>query len=389
MLLLLLACSNPELQADYDARKTAALADPGPPASGWRAEGALRLSAELLEELIAASIKSESKAAEPINLSGLGTLKPVLTLDRFKLVDGDCKTCIGAEGTLSGNAIIKVAGIKKKIPFTADFTLDMSFETETRANKDGSALRHIILKPSKVRKLKVELSGAGKALDLEKPLKTYGEQVLERIEPVDLGDLGGPELHLRDVRVKEEGGVMRIELLTDAPENAQVRSWPEVPEQGFQVVMSEAALLNIARREAFTLGEVSPGTGIYAEPTSLDLEGQGFEMGLRIWRLDGTDWWRDYTLSGDISILKEELVLKATSVEEGDKSKGAGIADPLALIGEAYIMRILQDSAQGALPGSEQFEVGSSAWNVVLEDAQGVGENLVMSGRIRVGKKGR
>ena len=389
MLLLLLACSNPALQDEYDARKTAALSDPGEPASGWRAEGALRLSAELLEELMAASIKSESKAAEPIDLSGLGTLKPVLTLDSFELVDGDCKTCVGARGTISGNAVIKVAGLKKKIPFTADFTLDMTFETEARTNPDGSALRHIILKPSKVRKLKVELSGAGKALDLEKPLKTYGEQVLERIEPVDLGDLGGPELHLRDVRIKEEDGVMRIELLTDAPKNAPVRSWPEVPQQGFQVVMSEAALLSIARREAFTLGEVSPGTGIYAEPTSLDLEGQGFEMGLRVWRLDGSDWWRDYTLSGDISILKEELVLKANSVEEGGKSKGAGIADPLALIGEAYIMRILQDSAQGALPGSEQFEVGSSAWTVVLEDAQGVGENLVMSGRIRVGKKAR
>lgn len=389
MLLLLLACSNPALQDEYDARKTAALASPGEPASGWRAEGALRLSAQLLEELMAASIKSESKAAEPIDLSGLGTLKPVLTLDKFKLVDGDCKTCVGAEGTVSGNAIIKVAGIKKKIPFTADFTLDMTFETEARTSKDGAALRHIILKPSKVRKLRVELSGAAKALDLEKPLKTYGEQVLERIEPIDLGDLGGPELHLRDVRVKEEDGVMRIELLTDAPKNVPVKSWPEVPQQGFQVVMSEAALLSIARREAFTLGEVAPGTGIYAEPTSLDLDGMGFEMGLRVWRLDGNDWWRDYTLSGDISILKEELVLKATGVEEGEKSKGAGIADPLALIGEAYIMRILQDSAQGALPGSEQFEVGSSAWTVVLEDAKGVGENLVMSGRIRVGKKGR
>ena len=389
MLLLLLACTNPALQDEYDARKTAALASPGEPASGWRAEGALRLSAQLLEELMAASIKSESKAAEPIDLSGLGTLKPVLTLDKFKLVDGDCKTCVGAEGTISGNAIIKVAGIKKKIPFTADFTLDMTFETEARTSKDGAGLRHIILKPSKVRKLRVELSGAAKALDLEKPLKTYGEQVLERIEPIDLGDLGGPELHLRDVRVKEEDGVMRIELLTDAPKNVPVKSWPEVPQQGFQVVMSEAALLSIARREAFTLGEVAPGTGIYAEPTSLDLDGMGFEMGLRVWRLDGNDWWRDYTLSGDISILKEELVLKATEVEEGEKSKGAGIADPLALIGEAYIMRILQDSAQGALPGSEQFEVGSSAWTVVLEDAQGVGENLVMSGRIRVGKKGR
>lgn len=389
MLLLLLACSNPELQADYDARKTAALSDPGAPSSGWQAEGALRLSAELLEELMAASIKAESKAAEPIDLKGMGTVKPVLTLDSFKLVDGDCKTCIGAQGTLSGNATIKVAGIKKKIPFTADFTLDMTFETEARAHKDGSALRHIILKPSKVRKLKVELSAAGKALDLDQYLKTYGEQVLERIEPVDLGDLGGPELHLRDVRVKEEGGVMRIELLTDAPKGAPIKSWPEVPDTGFQVVMSEEALLSIARREAFALGEVSPGTGIFAEPTSLDLEGMGFEMGLRVWRLDGSDWWRDYTLKGDLSIVKEELVLKASSVEEGDKSKGAGIADPLALIGEAYIMRILQDSAQGALPGSEQFEVGSSSWNVVLEDAQGVGDNLVMSGRIKVGKKGR
>ncbi len=389
MLLLLLACSNPELQADYDARKTAALASPGEPKSSWKAEGALRLSAELLEELMAASIKAESKAAEPIDLSGLGTLKPVLTLDSFKLVDGDCKNCVGAQGTVSGNAVIKVAGIKKKIPFTADFTLDMTFETESRKAKSGDTLRHIILKPSKVRKLKVELSGAAKALDLEKPLKSYGEQVLERIDPVDLGDLGGPELHLRDVRVKEEGGVMRIELLTDAPENAPVKAWPEVPQAGFQVVMSESALLAIARREAFTLGEVSPGTGIYAEPTSLDLDGQGFEMGLRVWRLDGSDWWRDYTLSGDVSIVKEELLLKANSVEEGDKSKGAGIADPLALIGEAYIMRILQDSAQGALPGSEQFEVGSSTWKVVLEDAQGVGENLVLSGRIKAGKTPR
>lgn len=384
MLLLLLACSNPELQADYDARKTAALSDPGEPASGWRAEGALRLSGELLEELMASSIKTESKAADPIDLKGLGSVKPVLTLDSFKLVDGDCKTCVGAQGQVSGNAVVKVAGLKKKIPFTADFTLDMTFETEARGD-----LRHIILKPHKVRKLKVELSGAGAALDLEKPLKSYGEQVLTRIEPVDLGDLGGPELHLRDVRVKEEDGAMRIELLTDAPEKAPVSAWPEVPEQGFQVVMSEDALLAIARREAFALGEVASGTGIFAEPTSLDLDGQGFEMGLRVWRLGSPDWWRDYTLSGDISIVKEELVLKATDVQEGDKSKGAGIADPLALIGEAYIMRILQDSAQGALPSSEQFEVGSAAWNVIVEDAQGVGENLVMSGRIRVGKQNK
>lgn len=379
-LFLLFSCSNPALQEEYEARKAAALSAPGEVPKGWEAEGALRMCGPAMEQMLGTAIARESKAARPMDVKGMGTIKPVLELKSFKLIEPACKECVGTKGRLEGNAEVKVAGIKTKIPFKANFEMDLRFSSEQRGER-----RHIVLTPQEVRKLKVKFEGAA-PMNLSGVVEKYGAQVLAQIDPVDLGDLGGPELHLRDARVVGDGGCMRIELLTDAPEPAAVGKWPKAPEEGWQAVVSEEALLAIARREAFALGDVADGMGIYAEPTSLDVDGDAFTLGLRVWRLGGPDWWRDYTLKGSLAVKGQELVLAADEVIEGPKSEGAGVADPLALVGEAYLMRILQDSAQGALPAADSFSMGSSQWSVVTEDARGVGDSLVISGKIQIGK---
>ena len=74
---------------------------------------------------------------------------------------------------------------------------------------------------------------------------------------------------------------------------------------------------------------------------------------------------------------------------EGNKSTRAGLADPLALIAESFILDGISDQLSQSLPNSKSTQMSGLKWKLQLEDWSTSGQSVKLSGSIDVseGKK--
>ncbi len=376
--LLWLACSAEDVTADFEARKARALGEPAPWTEGWDTEVAMRLDGALVSTLIQSSANAELKGLEPIDVGGIGEVKLKGEMTQARLTKSTCEGCVGLAGTIEGTARLKVKGVKQALPFTLRFKGQLQFDSV-----EVGAGRNLTMSLKKVQDLELELAGYEGQLGggLKKQVKT----LLGRVDAVDLGPIGSPNLPLRDLRLRGDKEGLTIEALATCVEGAGTRL-PAWGRHDFSVVLSEGVLLDSARKEAFNAGDVSGehGLDIHAEPTSLHFEGDRFTMGLRVWRLEGTGWWRDYTLEGPVSVKRGFVRLKAESLEQGEKSPGAAIVDPLSWLGEGFIMDTMAEAAQGGFPTRDAFAVGDTKLTTALTGVEGQGGALVLMGKATV-----
>ena len=374
--LLWMACSAEDVTADFEARKAHALGDPAPWKEGWETEVALRLDGALVSKLVQGSANAELKGLEPVEVGGLGRVTFTAEMSEALLTKATCEACVGLTGTIEGKARLKVAGVSKDVPFTVRFKGQLEF-----ASVEVGAGRNLTMSLRKVQDLEL----AGYEGQLGGGLKKQLKGLLGKVDAVDLGPIGSVELPLRDIRLRGDKEGLTIEALATCVDSAGT-GLPAWGKQDFTVVLSEGVLLGTARKEALNAGDVSGehALDIHVEPTSLDVEGEGFTMGLRVWRLEGTGWWRDYTIEGPIQVERGLVRMRAESVEEGDKSPGAAIVDPLSWLGEGFIMDTMAEAAQGGFPTRDAFGVGDLKMTTVLTGVEGKGDALVLVGSARV-----
>ena len=91
---------------------------------------------------------------------------------------------------------------------------------------------------------------------------------------------------------------------------------------------------------------------IVPEPTHLTIEGDTFELGLRLWRVSGRGWWRDYTISGTVEAGTKRVLLAPVSVTKDAASPGAALVDPLAFLGQGVILRTIESALNTSMPAS-------------------------------------
>jgi len=372
--LLMLACKADDVTGEYEARKAHALGPPAPFVEGWATEVALRLGEELVTSMLKGAANEELAGAPPLDLP-LGKVRFDAELKRVQLIEPGCDQCVGLRGTIKGTARVRVKQLKKEIPFTLRFRAQLHFET----SDGGLRGRHLFMSLEDIQELELDL--AGYEAELSKPLKRASKDLLERVQDVDLGAIATPELTLRDVRVRGSTDGLLIEALAVCVEAAGM-TLPPWDGEGFQVVVSEGVLLDASRKEAFQAGDISGehALNLHAEPTSLDIEGDHFTLGLRLWRLEGSGWWRDYTLEGPIELSKGHIRLKADDLHEGERSPGAALVDPLSWLGEGVFLETIAESAHGAWPAREAFPVGDLQLTTTLTSARGVGDALILEG---------
>ena len=385
-MLLLLACSAEDVTAEFEARKAEALGPPAQLESGWEQEVVLLLGDEVVTRMVTGAVDAELAKTKPVDVAGLGKVKLKTRLEHLKLIKAQCDGCVGVRGRLEGTANVKVGKVKKTLPLTVKFKAQVEF-----ASKDaGLRGRNLVMSLRKVQDLEVEAGSLG--AQLSKPLRNWSQELLEEVEEVDLGPVGSEDLPLRDVRLQGSPQGLRIEALASCVGPCGTAVDPDWDGEGFQVVVSEALLLDTARKAAFAEGDISGdhALDIWAEPTSLDVDGDRFEMELRLWRIEGTGWWRDYTLRGPLALERGHLKLSADELEESGRSDGAAVVDPLAWLGEWLILDTMADSAHGAFPARDAFAVGDLQLTTTLKTLHGEGDALVLDGEVAVhglGKK--
>lgn len=370
--LALAGCSK-DIQEQYDKAKVYAMEVADGVPRGWDADAYLLLSEELVSALLTTGLQTALDTVEPVDVGGKATLTPNATIRSLTLLEkASCDECVGFRAKLDGKLSVVAGKVKEEVPFEVTIGASMAF-----TSRDENGLRVMDVKVRSLDRFELEV-GKGVALDLDAALRGWGEALVARMPPYNLGAIGGEELGILDVRLLPEGQGLRVEMLTDAAHGVAVKTEVSLPKNGFILAISEGTLVDIARREAFGLGELA--LDIYAEPTSLDVEGNRFAMGLRLWRLAGSGWWRDYVVQGKIDVSGKLLRLTPDAAEEIDASDGAALADPLATLGESLILDALIDSAGQSLPGHSATKVDGLGFTLTVRDAAGQGDALVLSG---------
>jgi hypothetical protein len=146
--------------------------------------------------------------------------------------------------------------------------------------------------------------------------------------------------------------------------------------------VSQDSLLDLARAAAFRYGAVSHD--IVVEPTALSITGDAFDLGLRLWKPVGKGWWRDYTVHGTVKKAARGVKLSPETVVEGEKSRGAALADPLSALAEGYILKVLEDSVATSLPDRRSTEVDALKNDVRIQSVAGRQGDLVVSGTMSI-----
>lgn len=376
---LLLAACPASVMPQYGVARDAALAAPGPLPERWRPDLIVELSDDLVADLVDAGVEASGGIpSEPISIGGIGTVTPDLEITEIDVSSGErCRDCVRVRASVEGHVRWKIGRNKGRTRVSASGELDLEV---VAVEDDGEWTA--TLQPHRVRDLEVELGGNAASLTQlgTGPLEQWvKEQIVAHVPPYELGPYGSEDLPIRALRVSHPPGSLRLAMLTTSPTPTRVVP-PEPPATGFTVAISQDSLLDLARREAFLAGPLS--YDVVVEPTSLTMREDQFTMGMRLWRTKGRGWWRDYTVRGSAGVVRKGLQLSPDAVEEGERSPGAALVDPLAALGEGIILDTIQDAIATTVPIRRNQRLGSKVLSVRFREAEGEGARLLLHGKV-------
>ncbi len=382
LLLLFSGCAG-SVHGLYDEARLEALAVPGPPGENWQPDARAIVSGELVHSLVVEAVTStlaeQGTILLPLPAGQEARLEPRVNLRRLDISVGEsCIECFAVDIRLRGQLHWSLGIAQGDIPFQVQTEGELLFTSE--ASAQGHRLQAHL---ASLHHLRLRLGDFRLSSDaLENELRAWlRRQLLERLGPISLGEIGGAELPVRALRIRPEGYGVGIELLSIAPHHNGLAPVESVREEGWQAQVSSDTLLSLARRAAFEQGEL--GRGIFLDPRGLNLDGQDFEILLRVWRLQGRGWWRDYRIRGRIQLGRQKLKLIPDNVEELAQSRGAGLADPLALMAEGLIVDAISAGAAQALPLRHGIQLGAQSFQARLEEAVGSQGQLLVKGSLQ------
>lgn len=371
---------TPDVRQLYEQTREEALASPGGAPSAWTPHATLGLAWPLVDDLLSDAVDDALVAAGkpievPLPLGVVGRVSPSLTLEQAHLgMATECETCARLEASFSGHLGWKLAAIEGKVPLDAQ--VDLVVDLVSREVQDGlvveGVLKRVGVRP--FRALKVPKMEA----DLSSSVAEWIQERLQKEVPrVPIANVGSRDAPLRALRVRPVQEELRIEVLTLSPAATDVAD-PQRGDADWAVAVDQAALLDLARRAAF---EAGPGEfDVAVEPRSLSIDGGTFSMGVRLWRLAGKGWWRDYTIRGHLKVGAKNLKMNPEDVTEVGHSQGAGLADPLAALLKGRILGAIEEGATVARPASQTEKVGGSTLELEVQTAEGAGGRLLVRG---------
>lgn len=381
-LLFSLACT-PDVRPLYEEERARALAIATEAPTRWDpdlvvaiGEGALGSAVDAAGS--AALEANASKLALTLPLGAAAELKPQLRVTRAELGPGQgCESCLHFELDIRGDVKWALGNLGGSFParIVAAGQLQIVVEKGTQ----------VVARPFRVGKVEVSGGDFGALrVDPSSVLQDYVRAAIgEALPPVPLVDLGKSGLPIRLVRVRNGKDAVRIEVLTDVP-GATAAVVPDPGKDGILVGVSESAAAGLLRRAAFQKGPMEYNVAV--DPRTLDVDGQTFALGLRVWRLEGRGWWRDYDVRGNLAVNDGKLHLQTDTrlVKQVAASPGAGLADPLAALLEGKFLEIIADQLSQTLPAARREDLGMIGLKATADKSMGVADTLLFGGEVRV-----
>jgi hypothetical protein len=359
----------------YEAAKADALRDPGPPPAGWTADAWIQIASPTLDHLLEAILQQNATLSATFD-AGLVQLSPELVVSHLDVLPpAGCQECLTVDVDLTGNLGIDSPLGHTSTSLTATGRFDSVFEVVQTV--DGW---EVDARPKKLRNIAVSLGASRYGVPLGAISDWITQNLLAEVPGIPLTQIPAQDLPLRAVRVLPVGKAVRVEVLTRAPDPVPAPIAPARLEDGWMVGISQGSLLAAARAQAFRQGPVA--YGVVPEPTALDIAAGTFTLGLRLWRIEGRGWWRDYTVLGKVALQGDSIDLTANQVIEGPKSPGAVIADPLAALAEGKILDALENALEITLPTAQNAQVAGLRTELVLQELAPEGAGLRASGTL-------
>lgn len=373
---LLLGCAKSVLP-DYEAAKREALAAPAALPSNWKPDAVLHLSQDLVDAWLGAALDAHGTLTGTID-TGLAELTPKLTVRELALTRAPgCVDCLQVNATLEGR--VGWSTVLGSGATDAEVTLAFDAVFEAAPRSDGVWV--VRATPRRVRDLKVDIAGAA-LVDAKVPIRAWLDDALaQQIGPIALAELGSSDLPLLGARVVPSGRTVQVQLHTASPTPVAVPTDRVRPADDWQVTLSQDSLLDLARAATFRHGAV--GYDVVPEPTTLRIDGNGFVLGLRLWRVRGRGWWRDYVVRGTVETKPRRVLLVPGTVEEGPRSPGAVWVDPLAALAEGVVLKTIEKALTTSLPASHEGVTENVAMTLEIATVSGNGTVLDASGSLR------
>ncbi len=372
----------------YEQSREEALADPGAAGPGWTPDARLGISWDLVTALAAHELRRQLEDPDAelelsLPLGASASVKPDLELQDTSVAAAKaCDTCLRVKSSFAGDLEWSLGGLRGQVPVKVQVSAVL--ELLTREQGDTTHVE------ASLRQATVRLPDAPEVerlrIALDDPL---AEWIKERVEadfpPIPLAELGTGDMPVRAVRLESSDGHVLVHALSTSPVQSPGLQLGGGSGDWF-VCVDQAALLGLARRASFEAGELE--YQVYADPRSLSVQDQEFTMGLRLWRLAGVSWWRDYQVSGTLGLSGQRVELEATEVLEVDHSRGAGLVDPLALLGRGVILSAIEDALHIARPAQLEGRLAGATLLMNIDAAAGQDGALLASGSWSLEERG-
>lgn len=380
LLLALLACT-PDVRGLYESERSAALEVATERPRDWEPDITLQIAGPDFEEAVSVALKAaltrtQDPLVVPMGLGFEARLRPVFSIEEATLRSSEtCPSCLSFDAVIVGKATWSLGPASGTVPL--DVGAQGVFALEVA---NGNIIQAT---PRAITSVQVKVMDfGGLKMNPSKQVQEWlTEQLSERIPKIKIVELDTSLLPLRDLRLRSQAGAVRIEALSDVP-GARPIGKIDLPDSGVRLAISESALVGLARRAAFNQGELT--MDVYADPLEMNVEGNEFTLDLRLWRLVGRGWWRDYRIFGELSVTGGALQLVPKRVEELGKSAGAGLVDPLAALFEGEILNAITRSVSQTLPATRAQDLGIVQLRAETTSVSGREGALVVDGKLIV-----
>lgn len=371
---VLLGCPQP-ISADYEAARSTALKRPGPAGSDWAPDAILHLSHDMLGTLITKVLVHYGTLEDDIN-ARVATLHPALTVKGVTLGIGECEECLSVRSNLEGTLGVDTAVGDTTVPLTVNALFDAKVSVDKT-----SAGWLLQLEPRGLKDLDVQLSGVGLGYAKTTVQQWIDSNLLAELPPQEITTLGGDDWPLRAVKVVPREASLQVHLLSRIAQGQPVPIVDATPE-GWRLDVSPETLVGLAAAQAYEAGPQA--RDVIAIPTTLRLKEDAFALGLRLWRLSGRGWWRDYEVTGRVNIEGGKFAFKPEDAKRLKSSKGAAFADPLAALGQGVILRALEDALETTLPATHREDADGLRTRVAAKSITGDATRVIAEGRLIV-----
>ncbi len=385
--ILLLGCT-PDVTKLYATERVSALAVATGVPPNWKPDAAVAIAApELalaLRKVIRTALSADHPAIQlPLPLGIQATLTPQLEVKSVKIaLTTDCAACFSVQIALEGQARWEAGPASGSVPISAAASAILAASIHNGNEVD--------VRPNRIESLTVDVPSLGNLrVNASGPVQEWLRQTIaNKLPPIRVATLDKGALPVRDMRLSATPDRLAIEILSDVPGASPLRALPS-PTSGVEVAMSESVISGIARRAAYQAGTLA--MDVAADPRGLVVDGSAFTLELRLWRLVGRGWYRDYEVVGDIGVKadgRSKLTFEAKTAKETASSPGALLVDPLAALFESRILDAIVTAMDQSLPAQTQQNVAGVRLRAVATDARGLDDALHLYGTLDVDEGG-